>query len=110
MTINENLFSVVENKNLEGLLEALNQGADVGARDEMGRTALHYVALKTSETCIMALTEKGSDINAKDNYGFTALLYAAAQGNFACLKALANLGANINACCMIGYTALHSCC
>ena len=62
----------------------LDRGIDAGARDENGRTALHYAVLGSSWEMTPAergslagmVLESGADINAADNDGCTPLIYA----------------------------------
>ena len=61
---------------LKALLEA---GADVGAVDEEGNTAL-ILACNRYEECTKLLLENGADAAAVNNKGETALLWAAYYG------------------------------
>ncbi|MGQ9916336.1 MAG: LssY C-terminal domain-containing protein [Bryobacteraceae bacterium] len=62
----------------------VEEGADVQAKDEQGRTALHWIAIGTSQFRIRnthrayrelaeILIDAGIDVNAEDDYGNTAL-------------------------------------
>jgi hypothetical protein len=61
-----------------GLL--LERGADVGARDGMGRTPLHCVAGDTAVAVAQLLLEAGADVNAVDDSGETLLCTTARWG------------------------------
>jgi hypothetical protein len=54
-----------------GLL--LEQGLDINAAAEDGRTALHGAALQGYDDVIKYLVANGADLGAKDGKGFTAL-------------------------------------
>lgn len=54
----------------EALLAA---GADLGARDERGRTALHYAAAIGYTSVVTLLVERGADVRAADADGVTPL-------------------------------------
>jgi ankyrin repeat protein len=54
----------------DALLEA---GADIGVRDERGRTALHYAAAIGYTDVVMLLVEQGADLHAADADGVTPL-------------------------------------
>ena len=56
-------------------------GADVDAKDDYGRTALHLVAYKRHNEIAKLLVDNGADVNAKDNKGLTPLDHAASRGN-----------------------------
>jgi hypothetical protein len=51
----------------------LDKGADVDAKDEMGRTALIEAARQGHTDTVRALLEKGADVNAQDRDRDTAL-------------------------------------
>jgi len=76
----------------------LAAGADVGARDKWGRTALHYAAgLGTAER-VAALVAAGADVGARDDeYGATPLHYAARFGTAESVAALLAAGADVGA-------------
>ncbi|MFP3033635.1 MAG: ankyrin repeat domain-containing protein [Wolbachia sp.] len=64
------------------------------ARDENGRTALHYaVEVKTVEL----LVEKGVNVNAADARGYTALHLAVTEKRLETVRELIKSGANVNA-------------
>ena len=61
--------------------EALRNGANVNAKDEDGRTALHLAAFNGHADIVEALLRHGADVNAKDKDGYTALHWAATLGH-----------------------------
>jgi len=54
----------------------LTKGADVNARDNSGKTALHRLAYRGNRRIAELLILYGADTNAKDNGGFTPLTLA----------------------------------
>lgn len=79
---------------LKSLLEA-NDGRDVDAVDEDGRTALLFVSGLGSEPSVKLLAEAGSDLNYRDkNGGLTALHMAAGYVKPGVVKLLVELGAD----------------
>lgn len=88
----------------------LDAGADVNAKDNIGKTALMYAAKAFNGgdiELISILVNAGADINARDNRGYTALMYAAAytvEDNV--FETLIKYGADVNARDNEGQTAL----
>jgi ankyrin repeat protein len=54
----------------------LGAGADVKAKDEKGKTSLHYVVEASNIGLVRILLKAKADVNATDNSGATALHYA----------------------------------
>ncbi|KAI0045255.1 hypothetical protein FA95DRAFT_1607874 [Auriscalpium vulgare] len=82
----------------------LEEGADVAAADDRGRTALHVAAQNhRSIIPLMVLRDYKLDLHATDNNGQTALHVATSIP----LKVLLDHGSDINATDNNGQTALH---
>jgi ankyrin repeat protein len=133
------LIRAGESGDLERARALLGEGADVNARDRLGRTALLNAAaygharlvgllleagagpdLKTDEgvTPLMCapdeeigslLVEAGADVNA-EQHGFTALMAAAIHGRCPLLRLLIDTGADIEAAEFRGFTPLMLAC
>lgn len=79
---------------LKSILEA-NDGRDVDAVDDDGRTALLFVSGLGSEPCVKLLAEAGSNLNYRDKSGgLTALHMAAGYVKPGVVKLLVELGAD----------------
>ena len=86
--------------NIESAKQAIAAGADVNAKNHIGRIPLHGVTTKEIAELLIA---EGADVNAKDrNYGNTPLHYSARVGGFSTrhkelVKLLIAKGADVNA-------------
>ncbi|MBQ2620466.1 MAG: ankyrin repeat domain-containing protein [Thermoguttaceae bacterium] len=128
--------SVASNENLEHVQYLVDHGADVNAKDNDGRTVLHYATMYAKmkpvwisadgntkgkdETCVYfendnnnlelvqwLVIEKGLDVNAKDNEGTAILHNAVYQGNPKVIQWLLEQGADIDVKDNKGLTVLH---
>ena len=79
----------------------------VNAKDNDGKTALHYASIKSCKEATEILILQGADVNLKDNMGLTALHHAALNDNKYIAKILISHGAYINSKDNVGNTALH---
>jgi ankyrin repeat protein len=71
----------------------LNNGANVNAIDNKGRTALILASENGAAGIVQILLEKGADINAQNFYGETALTYAQGKLDNKVAKLLKPVGA-----------------
>jgi serine/threonine-protein phosphatase 6 regulatory ankyrin repeat subunit A/serine/threonine-protein phosphatase 6 regulatory ankyrin repeat subunit B len=105
---------------LELVKYLVEHGADVNAKDEKNKTALHYATERRDSVyfspvtkqlpsleLVKYLVEHGADVNAKDEKNKTALHYAAERGSLENVKYLVEHGADINAKDEKNKTALH---
>lgn len=71
----------------------LEHGADVSARDPLGKTALH---LARSTDVTKLLLRHGADPNASDDHGFTPIMTAIQDGHVYKIQVLLRSGADVN--------------
>lgn len=90
----------------EKMQQLVDQGVDVNARDEVGKSALHWVAGAKPEV-ISALLAAGADVNAKDQWDRSPIHFVAATGSMENIKLLLDAGAEVNAKTANDWTPLH---
>ncbi|KAK4206585.1 hypothetical protein QBC37DRAFT_356693 [Rhypophila decipiens] len=89
---------------VQQLLEA---GAEVDAKDNDGRTPLHWASEQDHSTVVQQLLEAGAEVDAKDNDGRTPLHWASAKGHGTVVQQLLEAGAEVDAKKNDGWTPLH---
>ncbi|WZD65732.1 Ank1 [Bovine papular stomatitis virus] len=89
----------------------VDAGADIGAKDDVGRTPLHvYLSgFFVVETMVRTMIALGADVNAKDAYGRTPLFAFLKSRNVDVdvLRTLVEAGARVTEKDLINRTALH---
>ena len=87
------------------LVEFLDAGADIEARDDQGLTALQQGAARRSHVAVDELLRRGADLNATDMFLCTALHRAAMAMDRTMLNMLVVAGADTRARNINGHTA-----
>ncbi|TXJ42165.1 ankyrin repeat domain-containing protein [Brachyspira pilosicoli] len=108
-TLDESLFSAVENNNIKKVKSYLEQGANCNALDSYNRTALINASVSGYDDIAKLLIEEGTDVNIQDKAGATALMYTARNTNYEMVEFLLKNGADVNFY-KGGSTALISAC
>lgn len=105
---NSALFRAVEKRDLKGVEEAIESGADPNAKRKDDVTPLMYAASYSDcPEIVELLIKKGADVNARESqFGMTPLMFAAAYGTPEVLKMLIKNGANVNDADNAGRTPL----
>ena len=92
----QDLFDASKSGDLDGVTQALSDGAVVDSVDADGNTALHWASWKGYHAVVKFLLESGAAIDKTDGRpSNTALMKAAYNGKFKAVKALLKAGANI---------------
>jgi ankyrin repeat protein len=93
--------------NLDTVMQLIDEGADVNARDETnGQTALITASQGCQFEIVELLLDHGAEVDAIDNDGTTALMEASYKGDIAIMRLLISKGAQINRKRSFGETAL----
>lgn len=102
------LFTAIRMGNLEGVKEALAQGASLHRADDKGGrnyTPLHVAVARNLPEIAEFLISKGANIEAPDGGGDTPLMTAVVAGHEKIIALLLSCNADINARGEHGYTA-----
>lgn len=90
----EALWAAVRDGDTKAIAAALDRGADVNAKNEIGVGALWIAASKGRLDVVELLVRKGADVNARDGIWYqTPLSYAVGRGNVDMVKLLLRSGA-----------------
>jgi len=103
------LHQAAADGNFKELRSLISKGADINAKDSLGRTPLFYAVEKSDTLMFDLLIAKGADINVKDTAGNTPLHHAARLARNVGQPAaeLARRGADVNATNNRRQTPLH---
>lgn len=88
------LFSAAKAGDIEAVEDFVAIGKDVNAKDEGGRTPLHYAVAFDHAAIVNELLSAGALMTATDAEGNTPLHYAAGYGRAALVETLVAAGAN----------------
>ncbi len=84
---------------------AIQAGANLEARDEIGRTALMWSAFHGHSPMLEYLIDQGADVNARDKDERTVLIWAAIAGRAVVVEILLANGADASLADVDGKTA-----
>ena len=103
----EDFLALCEKGSAQQIMDAIQDGANVNARDRRGKTPLMRAAWKASNAeAAAALIKAGADVNASDDNGWTALMEATCSYDAKMPPPLIQAGADVHARNNNGSTAL----
>ncbi|KAI5778825.1 hypothetical protein EDC01DRAFT_634306 [Geopyxis carbonaria] len=92
----------------EGVVRMLlDRGANIEAKDRLGRAAIHIASLNSGEGIVRMLLDRGADIETEDEDGQTLLHWASYNTHERVARMLLDRGANIEAKDKLGIAAIH---
>ena len=94
------------NGNIDGVRQALKNGASINVRDNRGRTPLLIATHADNVEMARALIAAGADVNARDHIEDSPYLYAGAEGRNEILRMTLEAGADLRSTNRYGGTAL----
>jgi len=100
------LLAAVEQGDEAAILKLLDEGADINATDQRGRTPLMVTVHGNRLDLFNLLIEKGADVNIRDDRSDNPLLYAGAEGMLPFVQAAIAAGADTTLTNRFGGTAL----
>ena len=92
-----NLWQDAGNGDFSAVQKRINSGADLDARDALGRTPLYYAVYNEQLKIAELLVKHGANVNMKHKANKTALHLASEVGNLRMVRLLLKAGAKINA-------------
>jgi ankyrin repeat protein len=106
--INKNLLDSSLLDITDTAIRAIESGASVNIKNNIGRTALHNAAMNGNKVIVEALIKYGANVDMTDDDGKTPIMVAAYYNNIDVLKLLGTKAKNIKALDSDGEDALFS--
>ncbi|MEC0124522.1 ankyrin repeat domain-containing protein [Paenibacillus pabuli] len=102
----ELLLKAAEGRNTESIKKSIQEGANINAQDQSGRTATMIATYNNDLASARTLIEAGADVNVQDDMKNNPFLYAGAEGYLDILKLTIDAGADPGITNRYGGTAL----
>lgn len=105
-SLDEQLFKAVESSDTKSIEKVIQEGANINAQDQSGRTAAMIATYNNDLASAQTLIEAGADVNVQDDMKNNPFLYAGAEGYLDILKLTIEAGADPAITNRYGGTAL----
>ncbi|MDF3047236.1 MAG: serine/threonine-protein phosphatase 6 regulatory ankyrin repeat subunit B-like [Candidatus Midichloriaceae bacterium] len=105
--LNKDLINAAKSGNIQEVIDYLNAGAEVNAKNEGDATPLHYACSGGHTNIVKLLLEKKAEVNAKNVGDATPLHWAALAGHINIVESLLEKGAEVDAKAAYNRTPLH---
>lgn len=92
----ENIIALVKANNIQAVIKALDNGADINSQDENNRSLLLIATINKQIDMIRLLVGRGADVNMQDTILDSPFLYAGATGQTEVLKLFLANGAKFD--------------
>lgn len=106
VNMNESLFSVAAEGNVEEMVALLDAGAPINAVNNEGNTAVMMATQNNHVDAVKMLIEQGADLNLRNDRQDNVLLYAGAEGLLEIVQLAIKAGADTTLTNRFGGTAL----
>ena len=90
----QGLHRAAHSGDMDALEKALENGADIEARDASGRTPLHVAAYASQNEIVRALAKAGADMDALEHRAYDIVTIAAVANDLAMVDLALDLGAS----------------
>jgi ankyrin repeat protein len=108
LSFSDDIHEFARNGNLESVKALIEQDSEmIDAKDQDGRTPLHWACRGVHLDLVKFLVEKGANVNAEDNNKIVPLHSLASRNNAAAIELLVTKGALVDSEDYGGNTALH---
>ena len=100
------LLEASESGQLEDVIQAIQNGANVNVVDGRGMMPIHWAALRGHTQIVSSLLQNGADVNGTNSADWTPIMHASFEGHLESLRHLIETGADVKAKTFVSGTAL----
>ncbi len=105
---NDSIFAAVQVGDIFPVLNLINSGTNIDARNKLGYSALHLAVKSDKKQILEILIENGANVDIEDDFGITTLHYSVLHNKHELMETLLRAGANPDIKNKEGMAPLHS--